>query len=123
MSYGFCRCVTALPAFADLSMDEVLVWYDGPVLFSAANAAGVVYLGMSVEVSGRVETLLYAPISPERLALVADGVLPSRDAFVEPAGPVLHVVCDHSGPGLIARVAVAALPIPEAWLPAAGATV
>ena len=54
-----------------------------PLLFSAANAAGHLYLAVAVAENGFAETWLYVGISAERLNLVRSGAIDLHDAFAK----------------------------------------
>lgn len=114
--------MTVVPEFDDLVPLETLIWYDASVLFTAKDAAGVLYLAAAVALANRVETFLYAPISESRLRCSSTHVCRCVRRSPRRTVRVLLVVCDHSGRGLIARVSIAATPIDDVLLPVDGAT-
>lgn len=104
----------------ELSIDDVLINYDGPKLFSCTNHLGFAYLALSVEESddGAVETFLYAPTDPATIRKVAHGLLPLRDVFSEPTEPHVWVAVIDYVHGTCAVNALLASDIKNDWLPA-----
>lgn len=80
-----------------LRITEVLDYYDGPRLFTAANLSGSLFL---VFLCGRTvdqDAWLYVPISSARLGSLKRGELTLRDAIVEPEGSVAYEVTVPAG--------------------------
>jgi hypothetical protein len=86
-------------SFGELAIQEVFVFYDGPRLFVAENAAGQKYLFNCLSSEDDLaDRWLVVPVSEKRLFALKDKLLPLRDAFYEPElGRVFELTTDKSG--------------------------
>jgi hypothetical protein len=101
-----------------LEMVETYVYYEGPRLFAAKSASGLLYLGLFVEESEEegTETYLYALVTEERLAMVRSGGITLHHALTEPEGPVFAVKVSYA-PALAWSVNLVIDDIASEWLP------
>ena len=98
----------------NVSLDTVLIWYDGPVLFILRNEQGYAFLGLAVE----DDTFLYAPVSEDRLIAVRTGLVSLREAFARPELNKLLILRngdDSSTPIAVEDVSEEWLPEPDGW--------
>jgi hypothetical protein len=63
-----------------LTMDEVLVYNDGPLVFLCCDDLGHYYFAIAVDRAQNVELFLYVPISEERRVAILTGALSVRAA-------------------------------------------
>lgn len=73
----------------DLSLRQVLEYYDFPRLFTCQSITGQSYVAVSTFDDEQESHWLYLPISSLRLATALDGGLSLRDAFRQPEGGYL----------------------------------
>lgn len=107
----------------ELSIDEILVSYDGPKLFTCTNQLGNWYVALSVDESddGATETFLYAPTEEADVRAITRARMPLREAFVEPAEPHVWVVVMNYVDGSSQVYPKLASDLDDAWLPSPGA--
>lgn len=96
-----------------LALETVYEYYDGPVLFSARDDLGHAYLAVAVE----QDTLLYVPVSEDRLVAVRTGLVALDAAFGTPESKTVFVVRPESDEQPV--VEIPASEIPADWVPAA----
>ena len=73
--------------FNGMAITETFIFYDRPILFTAQDADGQLYLVQlhdEDDSDPRIETWMYVAISPERLAMVKTGEIDLYDAFKLP---------------------------------------
>ena len=81
-----------------LTILDVFVHFDGPLLFVAENAAGQRYLVNCIDAGDKTETWLAAAVSDRRLFAMKDGTFSVRNAYSKPElGRVYEVVVTRSG--------------------------
>lgn len=97
-------------------IDETLIYYDGPQLFTVFDDAGQKHLCVLAEETRpiRRETWLCAAITDDMLAQVKAGTIDLRDGF---AGPCVAIKVAADG----AVTEVKLKTVPDAWLPMVGA--
>lgn len=79
-----------------LEILEIYESYDKPCLFSCRNVAGQIFLAVWISEDLDSDTWLYAPISLERLQIVAAGGIDLKSAFLEAEdGFVFEAVIAH----------------------------
>ncbi len=81
-----------------LSMVEVYVEYDGPVLFSAVNESGAYYIAVAVDDDKAATHWIYTPVSRKVLERVRAGEIDVSLPFRRPAdGHLVRVVTPRRG--------------------------
>jgi hypothetical protein len=101
----------------ELSLEETLVFYDGPRVFSARSLTDQLYLVAWADEGPAADGWLYAAISSARLAMIRSGGLPLRAAFERPEGAVYLVTVPHAVEAEDVAVLVLPRDVPEEWLP------
>lgn len=99
-----------------LSYLETLVFYDRPLVFTARDQVGAVFVCLLVE-EGQVERYLCVPVSRERLAKLLDGRLDLREVFVSPETAELFEGESASGDISALSVSLREGAAPDSWLP------
>lgn len=81
----------------DLSLVEVLEYYDFPRLFTCKSTTGQSYVAVSTFDNDAETHWVYLPISSLRLGTVLSGGMPLRHAFQRPEGGFLAKVSIYAG--------------------------
>ena len=111
--------ITELPELGSLRIIEVFDDFDGPRLFSCRDAAGRLYLALSVEDSRTSQTWLYVAVSDTRYSDLEAGRIDLRDAFLASEdGAVWRVTIPSIGESEVERLA--ATDMRSDWLPEPG---
>ena len=80
------------------TIDEELLYYDGPRLILRRRLAGQLYLVWWLDSDEEIDRWVYLPVSKSRLASVRSGEIPARESLENPEDPVVYVVdTDPSG--------------------------
>lgn len=106
-------------ALGTLQMQETLVEYDGPRVFSCQSLTGQRYIAGWAEERQEDDLWLYLPVSEARLISVRSGGLTLREAFERPEGFVYLVTLPTDpelGPDRVEPLLGGSLQ--EEWLPA-----
>jgi superfamily II DNA or RNA helicase len=102
-----------------LRLLDVLIYYDGPQLFTCRSAEKTTFLAIALNDRSRdVQSWIYAPIKPALLKKVLDGAIAFRDAFVNADGGFVFAVTTSSDADTASRRSCASLT--DAQLPAPG---
>ena len=101
-----------------LVLEETLVFYDGPRVFTARSTTDQLYVAAWAVEDRQADGWLYAPISQARLNMVRSGGLSLRSAFTDPEGALYLVSLPHvsTEPDVAEQVPPSGLP--DHWLPA-----
>lgn len=75
-----------------LSLIDVLDYFDGPRLFTARSGTGQLFLAAWVESVGAGDRWLYVPISPARLRALWTGDTGTTEAFSNPEAGYAAIV-------------------------------
>lgn len=67
-----------------LSIDNILIDYDGPQFFVARNSGGSKFLGLHTASDRDIDQWLYVRVSNNRIKLLSRGHFAMRDAFIYP---------------------------------------
>ncbi|MET9203351.1 DUF6575 domain-containing protein [Gordonia sp. NPDC003585] len=116
--------MTWLPSgtvLGELLMEETLVYYDGPRVFTCRSITDQRYLVAWANEQDDGDTWLYVPLSQARLNVLRSGAWPLREAFVLPESIVYRVDLtdsdeDSNSARDVARL-ISSEDIPEDWLP------
>jgi hypothetical protein len=103
-----------------LSIVEVFDAYDGPRLFSARDAAGVLYLALWVDDMEDESIWLYLPLSASRMAELQQGQLDLRSAFLAPEMNTVFRVRESARGGMRTSETLPPTAIPHDELPTPG---
>jgi len=100
----------------DLTLDEVIVEYDGPQIFSCSNDSGQRFIALHIPPSADGDNWLFIPASRERISSVITRAISLRKAFSEPEHDLVHIVT-YSAAGLASAKTMPAQSIPNSYLP------
>lgn len=115
------RVSNELCDLGDLEPEEVLGYYDGPILFTTRDREGNLLLANQCDINGSTQRFLVVPISPSLLADLREGRVSLRDTLTQQGWTWL---VDLEGSGNVvnlgqidpATLPIDALPRPEAYL-------
>ncbi len=105
----------------ELTVQDIFVYFDGPRLFVAANAAGQRYLVNCIDAEDTSDTWLAVAVSDRRLFALKDGAFEIRNAFNKPElGRVYELVVDKRSGDLIRVITRNPNELPDEELPEPG---
>jgi hypothetical protein len=101
----------------ELHLDETLLFYDTPVLFTCRDRLNHAYLAVAIDQDDSSEVFLYLPISEDRLTSLRTGWVSLNNVMEKPEADDAYVVRVGMGgvPDSVQRIR--ATEIDDAWYP------
>jgi Zn-dependent peptidase ImmA (M78 family) len=75
------RLILQDSVLGDLTLERVIIEYDGPKLFTARDTQGLLYVAIFLDDSDDDESFLYVPLGEERARAFLAGVVSGREVF------------------------------------------
>ena len=97
--------------------EEVIMWYDGPVIAVARDNDGNAYMMEYVSDEDDESVYLYCRLTDEKLASVKDGEVSLRSIYVDESNAIYKIVLPYNDVVLPSITPIRAQDIQEDWLP------
>jgi hypothetical protein len=107
------------PILGALTIQEVFVFYDIPLLFSCKDQSGQIYIVVSLEDKGPKHEWLYSPVTSETMHLLRKGEIDFYSCFRSAQNNfVYRIITEYNGPDEVLPLALS--DVPDDWLPGKG---